>query len=81
METSAKRPASTDVGKRAGFLRYGRSWKALPQRIAHCAPPAGFRDPAGDPAGNLIPPDAHGNRIAGVQQENTQGEPDGRESE
>ena len=81
METSAKRPASTDVGKRAGFLRYGRGREALPQRMSYFAPPAGFRDPAGDPAGNFIPLDAHGNRIAGVQQENTQREPDGRESE
>ncbi|MGH9635257.1 MAG: hypothetical protein ACRD72_10540 [Candidatus Angelobacter sp.] len=44
-------------------------------------PPAGFRDPAGGPTGNFIPVDAHGNGIAGAQQENTQGEPDGRESE
>jgi hypothetical protein len=43
--------------------------------------PAGFRDPAGELADNLIPINAHGNRIAGAQHENTQEEPDGRESE
>jgi hypothetical protein len=40
----------------------------------------GFRDPAGGPAGKLIPINAHGNTIAGAQHKNTQEEPDGRES-
>jgi hypothetical protein len=42
--------------------------------------PAGFRDPAGDPAGSLIPINAHGNGIAVAQHEDTQEESDGRES-
>jgi len=42
--------------------------------------PAGFRDPAGELANNLIPINAHGNGIAGAQHENTQEESDGRES-
>jgi len=42
---------------------------------------AGFRDPAGELADNLIPINAHGNGIAGAQHENTKEEPDGRKSE
>jgi hypothetical protein len=47
----------------------------------HFSPPAGFRDPAGAGAGNFIPVNAHGHRMASVQQENIQENPDGRESE
>jgi hypothetical protein len=49
--------------------------------MPYLSSPARFRDPAGNSAGNFIPAGTHGSRIAGAQQENTQEEPDNRESE